>query len=81
LENRYLTHKIRHCTLLPEFNKRGYLPPGLYRSDFTEVQRRFGNTDRRQELSKLFLFLPTPAPPKEGKKKFEQKEKKRNLFL
>jgi hypothetical protein len=30
-------------------------------------------------LSKLFLFLPTPSPPLEGKKKFEQKEKKRKF--
>lgn len=36
--------------MLPEFNKRGYLPPGLHRSAFTEVQRRFGNTDKREEL-------------------------------
>ncbi len=36
--------------MLPEFNKKGYLPPGLYRSDFTEVRQQFGNTDIRQKL-------------------------------
>ena len=36
--------------MLPEFNKKGYLPPGLHRSNFTEVRQRFGNTDKRQDL-------------------------------
>lgn len=44
--------------MLPEFDKIGYLPPGLHRSDFTEVQRRFGNTDGRQELLRnLYDFV------------------------
>lgn len=44
--------------MFPEFNERGYLPPGFHRSDLTEVQQRFGNTDRRQELLRgLYDFV------------------------
>lgn len=44
--------------MLPEFNEKGYLPPGLHRSDFTEIRQRFGNTDRRQELLRnLYDFV------------------------
>lgn len=44
--------------MLPEFNEKGYLPPGLYQSDFEEIQQRFGNTIRRQELLKnLYNFV------------------------
>ena len=36
--------------MLPEFNERGYLPPGLHRADLTEVQQRFGKSHTRTEL-------------------------------
>jgi len=44
--------------LLPKFNERGYLPPGLHRSDLAEVQQRFGSSDKRQELLRgLYDFV------------------------
>ena len=36
--------------MVPEFNERGYLPPGLHRADLVEVQQRFGSNDTRSTL-------------------------------
>ncbi|MGL5833346.1 MAG: DUF6932 family protein [Waterburya sp.] len=39
---------------IPPFDKRGYLPPGVYECDEDEFSRRFGfNTHRQQLLSGL----------------------------
>lgn len=43
---------------IPPFNARGYLPPGIYETDFSEFEQRFGfNTSRQQLLSGLATAL------------------------
>jgi len=33
--------------MLPQFNERGYLPPGIYEITWTELKNRFVFNDRR----------------------------------
>jgi hypothetical protein len=36
--------------MIPEFDERGYLPPGLHRATLEEIQQRFG---RQSELRRV----------------------------
>jgi hypothetical protein len=38
--------------VLPAFDSRGYLPPGVHRTNWQELARRFGNNGRRRRLLK-----------------------------
>lgn len=35
---------------VPAFNRRGNLPPGFHPADWTELQERFGGTEKREAL-------------------------------
>ena len=36
--------------MLPQFDKRGYLPPGIYEITWTELKNRFGFNTHRQNI-------------------------------
>ena len=36
--------------MLPQFNERGYLPPGIYETAWSELKNRFGKGDCRQNI-------------------------------
>ena len=38
--------------MLPPFDERGFLPPGIYEITWTELENRFGFNDHRQNLLK-----------------------------
>ena len=43
--------------MIPEFDERGYLPPGVHVATLDEVRQRFGNNVRRNELLSNFNVL------------------------
>lgn len=45
--------------MIPEFDERGYLPPGLHRAPIEEVERRFGRQSelRRVQMESLHWLL------------------------
>ena len=43
--------------MLPPFNERGDLPPGVHQAPFVEVQERFGATEMRQPLVRMLGHL------------------------
>ena len=36
--------------MLPQFNERGYLPPGIYETSWTELKNHFGFNVPRQNI-------------------------------
>jgi hypothetical protein len=43
------TQRIR-CVVIPSFDERGNLPPGIYSATWDEIMERFATTERREQL-------------------------------
>ena len=57
------------CVVVPEFDERGNLPPGIHRASWNEIMKRFGtNPHRKDMLEKLLIALDSLK--KAGCKKF-----------